>query len=101
MNIFITTSKTIAASSFIIGTILFALQLFFRHSYMLVYPRIIFIIVAVILNTIALLGLLIYLVAKPIEKHEIIKTCGMVLLNIPIAIAYFIILIHIEFPSEF
>ncbi|MBP0903663.1 hypothetical protein ACFSKN_03670 [Mariniflexile gromovii] len=101
MNIFITASKTIAASSFIIGTILFALQLFFRHSYMLVYPGIIFIIVAVILNTIALLGLLFYLVAKPKEKLEIIKTCGMVLLNIPIAIAYFIILIHIEFPSEF
>ncbi|WP_308990878.1 hypothetical protein QLS71_012395 [Mariniflexile litorale] len=101
MNIFIITSKTLAASSFIIGTILFTLQISFRHSHALVYPGIIFIIVAVILNTMSLLGLLIYLFVNPKEKHEIIKACGMVLLNIPIAILYFFIIINIEFPTEF
>ncbi|CAH8292778.1 hypothetical protein EV196_10382 [Mariniflexile fucanivorans] len=101
MNNFITTTKAIAAISFIFGTILFALQISFRHSHMFIYPGFIFVIVAIILNTISFLGLLFYLLGNPKEKLEIIKACGIVLLNIPIAILYFIIIINIDFSTQF
>lgn len=94
MNNLITTSKTIAVLSFVIGTILFALQLYFKHSDKIIYSGIVFIIIAIIVNTISLLALIYNLLGKSNQKTEILKTCGIMLLNIPITILYFYILIE-------
>ena len=93
MKHFITTSKTIAVLSFVIGTILFTLQLYRFNSNNLIQIGIIFIISAVIINTISLLVLLFGLLGNT-DKWEILKTIGIVLANIPIAIIYFYLLIN-------
>ncbi len=87
-------SKTIAIISFVIGTILFVLQLYFKESIALIYPGIIFILIAIIINFISLIALMFSLLGSSIEKLELLKTCGIVLLNIPIATLYFYILIE-------
>lgn len=89
----ITTSKSITIISFIIGTILFALQLYFSKSGALIFPGIIFILIATIINSISLIVLIFSLSGNNNHKLELLKTCGIVLLNIPIAILYFYILI--------
>ncbi len=93
MKHFIITSKTIAILSFAIGTILFILQLYRFNSGNLIHTGIIFIMSAVIINTISLLVLLFGLLGNT-DKLEILKTIGIVLANIPIAIIYFYLLIN-------
>tara|TARA_R110000868_G_scaffold110649_19_gene299533 strand:+ start:3043 stop:3348 length:306 start_codon:yes stop_codon:yes gene_type:complete len=100
MNNLITTCKTIAFLSFIIGTILFAFQLYFKESDAFIFPGIIFISFAIIINTISLLILIIIQLSNSEYRLELLKTCGIILLNIPIAILYFYILISIEFPEK-
>lgn len=94
MKNLITTSKSIAFISFIIGTILFALQMYNTTSFAFVYPGILFIIIAFILNTITFLALGFSMLGSSTDKTEILKTIGIVLLNIPIAFIYFYILIE-------
>ena len=94
MNNLINTSKTIAFLSFLIGSILFAVQLCFIMPIGFIYLGIIFIIVASIVNTISLLALIFSILGYTNQRKELIKTCGIVLLNIPIAILYFYILIE-------
>jgi hypothetical protein len=94
MNNLINISKAIAIISFIIGTILFVLQLYNSDTSSLIYPGILFIIIALIINFISIIGLVYYLLGDTNEKSELLKTIGMVLLNLPIAILYFYILIH-------
>lgn len=93
MNNLITTSKSIAFLSFIIGTILFVLQLY-NEALGLIYFGFIFIIIAVIINTISLLILIFSILGYTEQKLELLKTIGIVLLNIPIAFLYFYILIE-------
>ena len=94
MNNLINTSKAIAIISFIIGTILFAIQLSFNTPIIFIYLGVIFIIVAIVVNTISLLALIFSLLGYTNQRLELIKTCGIVLLNIPIAVLYFYILIE-------
>ena len=54
MKTLITTSKTIAFLSFIIGTTLFATQLYLKESLAIVYLGVIFIIIATIINSISI-----------------------------------------------
>ena len=93
MNSLINTSKAIAILSFLIGTILFATQLYFITSYRLIYFGIIFIMVTAIINTISILTLIFSMLGYTSQRLELLKTCGIVLVNIPIAILYFYILI--------
>ncbi len=97
MDNLINTSKIIALLSFVIGTILFALQLYFKQSDAFISPGLIFVIIALIINSISLLALTFSLLGSTKRKIEILQTCGIVLLNIPIAILYFYILILTEF----
>lgn len=94
MKDLITTSKSIASISFVIGTVLFALQLYNTTSFAFVYPGILFIIIAFVINTICFLALGFSLFNAKIKRTVILKTIGMVVLNIPIAILYFYILIE-------
>lgn len=94
MNSLINTGKTIAFLSFVIGTILFAFQLYFQGSLRLVHIGLVFIVVAVIINTVSLIALIFVLLGNTDNKLDILKTCGLILLNMPIAILYFYILIE-------
>ncbi len=94
MKNLIITSKAIAIISFTIGTILFALQLYNATSRVLVYPGILFITIAFIVNTITCIALVFTMFMGNTNKTEIVKTIGIVLLNIPITIMYFYILIE-------
>ena len=86
------TSKAIAILSFVIGTILFALYQFFTGWEALLYTGIIFVICAIILNSISLFTMLLLMIFHPKERLLIIQTCGIILLNIPVVILYFYIL---------
>ena len=97
MNKLINTSKVIAVLSFVFGTILFALQLYFNKTEMFLFPGLVFVIVAFIVNTLSLLALIISLLGNTNQKFELLKTCGIVLINIPIVILYFYLLIQITF----
>ncbi|MFS4482111.1 hypothetical protein ACKGJY_03780 [Hyunsoonleella sp. 2307UL5-6] len=92
MKNIITTSKAIAAVSFIIGTILFALQMY-TLSNTLIRPGVAFIAIATIVNILSLLALIFLLLNTKTHKIIIFKTIGIVLLNIPVALLYFRILI--------
>ena len=94
MNNLITTSKAIAFLSFIIGTILFVFQLYFQGSFKLIHIGVVFIVVVVILNTISLIVLIFTLFGNTDYKLEILKTCALILLNMPIAILYFYTLLR-------
>ena len=94
MNNLINTSKAIAFLSFVIGTILFALKLSIITSLSFIYFGMIFIIVATIVNTISLIALIFLICGYTDQRLELIKTCGIILLNIPIALLYFYILIE-------
>ncbi|MGC1204638.1 MAG: hypothetical protein WA839_07110 [Flavobacteriaceae bacterium] len=94
MNNLITTSKAIAFLSFIIGTILFVFQLYFQGAFRIIYVGLVFIVVAVIINIISLIALIFTLLGNTDCKLEILKACGLILLNIPIAILYFYTLLR-------
>jgi hypothetical protein len=94
MKNLINTSKSIAIISFTIGSILFSLQLYLRESTILIYTGIIFILLAIIINSIALIALIFSLLGRTNQKLDLLKTCGIVLLNIPIGALYFYILIE-------
>lgn len=95
MSNLITTSKVIAFLSFVIGTILFVLQLYFTSLVKLTTIGIVFVITAVVINSILLIGLifrllfgLIFSTINHNNKLNLLKSIGLVLLNIPIAIIY-------------
>jgi len=93
MNNLITASKCIALLSFIIGTTLFTLQLY-NDELDLIYMGLIFMSIAIIVNTISLFILIFSVLKSNKQKSELLITIGIVLLNIPIAILYFYILIE-------
>lgn len=99
MTNLITTSKAIALLSFVIGTILFAIQLYFSDV-QFIYVGFVFVLVSIIANTISLITLIFTILGDSKNKLELAKTCGIILLNIPIAILYFYIIISIEFAIK-
>ncbi len=94
MTKLITTSKAIAFLSFIMGTLLFVFQLYFQGVFRIIHFGLIFIVVAVIINAISLIALIFTLLGNTDCRLEILKTCGLILLNIPIAILYFYTLLR-------
>jgi hypothetical protein len=95
-----TVGKIIAVISFMFGTILFSLFLYLGESYIPIMLGVKFVIVALFINTIFFFGNLILSVTNIENRIEFLKTCGIILLNIPVAILYFYIIISIEFPPK-
>lgn len=93
MTNLIKTSKAIAVVSFIWGTSLFLLQLYTNNPYRLPYFGLIFIILAAIINTVLVIVLSYKMLNHPDRQIQILKTIGFILLNIPIAALYFLIII--------
>lgn len=86
-------SKIVSLISFIIGTILFSLYLYFGESDTLINIGIKFVIVAIAINIILLFSNLLLSAVYAENRFGHIKTCGIILLNIPIAIFYLRILL--------
>ena len=93
MKNLILTGKITAGLSFIIGTILLALYLYFNHTNLIMKIGILYIIIAFCVNIILLVVLLIFFCIQTQFRLEILKTCGLMLLNLPIAFGYFILVI--------
>lgn len=97
MNNLIITSKSLAIISLIVGTVLFSLQLYLGKETSLISIGFIFVVIAVIINSISLLIMVFYLLGNSKQKIEVFKTIGIILLNIPIAVLYFYIIISTQF----
>jgi len=91
--------KIIALLSFIIGTITFSLYLYFDNSNTIGSFGFYFIIIALIINMLLLVVNIIAIIIDNEHREELIKTCGIMLINIPIAILYFYIVISITLSS--
>ena len=83
-----------AALSFAIGTILFALQLYFKDWNDLAYLGLLFILLAIVVNGFFVVTLIISTALYPKHWLLYIKTIGLLLLNFPIAFSYFYILLE-------
>ena len=86
---------TITVFSFAIGTILLAFFLYFGESNILLEFGFVFIIVAFVINTIILTVLFGSAMLNPKHRLETLKTCGIMLLNIPLVIFYIYLIIVI------
>lgn len=94
-------SRAIALLSFVFGTILLSLFLYFGESIVPITIGVKFVVAAILVNSIFFLANIILAIANIENRIELLKTCGILLLNIPIAILYFYIVISIEFSPKF
>jgi hypothetical protein len=82
--------------SFILGTILLILYIYLARADDLISVGIIYLITTFIINSILLIILLVAATINSNLRIELIKTCGIMLLNIPIAYGYFWIVISLN-----
>jgi hypothetical protein len=94
-------SKIVALFSFVIGTILFSLYIYFGESLVTLEVGFKFVIAAIFINLFFFFANLILAMFSYQNRIVFLKTCGIILLNIPIAIFYLYIILSIEFPSDF
>ena len=87
--------------SFLIGTILFIVFTFLVKSLMLLQTGIIYILVSFIMNLFILIHLLYQAYVHPQHRLQLLQTCGLMLLNLPIAISYFSFMINFNFNARF
>ncbi|WP_166967601.1 hypothetical protein [Yeosuana marina] len=93
--------KTIALLSFLIGTALLSIYLYFGNPNTIKTVGLYFVITAFIINSLLFFINLIGIIIDNKNRVELIKTCGIMLLNIPIAILYLYMIISIIFSPKF
>ena len=93
--------KLSALLSFLIGTILFGVFTFFIQSILMFKIGVIYILISLIVNTFIFIHLLYQAYFNPKYRLELIKTCGIMLLNIPITIGYLYLIVIIDFNPIF
>lgn len=93
-----TTGKIAALVSFVVGTIFLALYIYYGESVVSIYLAFIFIIAAIIANTVLLTVIVGAIILNKINRLEALKTVTVMLINIPIAILYFYMII--TFPGH-
>ena len=95
-------STQVAVYSFLIGTVLFLLS-FPLHRHELIYSiGLLFVYLATFINLMVLIWLLYYLIVNKYERQQIVIEILILLTNIPIALAYFLIIVEgIESNSPF
>ncbi len=92
--------KQCALLSFIIGTFLFMI-FFLEQSMLLLKIGIIYIIVSFFINTFVIIHLIYLAIFNPKERMNLVLTCGILLLNIPIVIGYIYLLSISLFPTKY
>ena len=93
-----TTGKIIALASFIIGTIFLAFYLYYGEAVVSIYIAFIFIVAAIIANTVLLSVIIGAAILNRTNRIEALKTIIIMLLNIPIAMLYFYMMV--TFPGH-
>lgn len=94
--------KLIAFLSFTLGTILLSLFLYFDKSNDIGKIGFYFTLSALIINSLLFTINLIAILINKKYRIELLKTCGIMLLNIPIALLYLYIIIYtFELNSKF
>ena len=84
--------------SLIIGTALFLLYIFSQNTEIIILGFV-YLCIATVLNLMLFLSLLIMVLSDAKSRIENLKSMGLLIINIPIAILYFFILI--EYPQIF
>jgi len=92
------TGKITAIISFVIGTCLFAFYLYFDEQFIDVFLAFFFVVGALIFNTILVIIIFGQALLNRVDRFEALRTVGLMLLNIPISILYFYLLIN--FPDH-
>ena len=85
-------SKIVSIVSFILGTLLFGAY-FINDSYQIVSFGLIYVVVTAIINFIFFLALVVTAIAKKEHRNYHIRTAGFIMINIPIAFVYFLIVL--------
>lgn len=88
------TAITVAALFFVIGTIFLILQLCFKDRFEITIFGYYYVCFSIIVNIAALGSLLVVLMLKD-NKIKTLKSMGVLLINIPIAYLYFLIVIKL------
>ena len=92
-----TVGQVVALLSFVIGTTFLSLHLYFPNVTEILMSAMVFIVIAIVVNIIIFIALLITIATKGSNRFAHLKVCGLMLLNIPIAILYMYIVV--TFPS--
>ena len=90
----INTGKLIAIISFVLGTCLLVLHLLIPKEQPIIIIGLYYVGYAAAINAFSFLILVITAFTYWKNRIEVFKTCGLLLLNIPIAVLYFFIVIN-------
>ncbi|MBW1294931.1 hypothetical protein [Aquimarina litoralis] len=90
----------IATLSFLLGTIILLMHMIIPWDQILIIG-LLYVVIAIVLNGITLIGLLANSIINYHCSKENLTTIGIFLLNIPIAIGYFLIVANNPFPNTF
>lgn len=90
----IQTARWTALISFSFGTLLFLTQLAFSESVNLLVLGLLYVIIATFINLIFAIALFVEMFLRPMMAEELMFTLGILLLNIPIAMLYLVILFN-------
>ena len=97
MKTLINSAKVTALFSFVLGTILLALHLYLKQPKLLIIGFY-FTLIAIFINSIVLLIILILAIINIRYRYELLKTSGILLLNIPIVVFYIYIVLELTSP---
>lgn len=92
------TGFIIAILSFVLGTTILSLYLYIGAEYLSISLGLAFVIIAIIVNTVVFVAILGSAILNKTFDHDTLKTCGLMLLNIPIALLYFYMVV--TFPIQ-
>lgn len=92
------TGQVVALLSFVIGTLFLAFYLYFGENYIPLGLALAFIIIAFIVNSVLLVAIIGTTLFRKTHKKEALITCVLMVLNIPIAILYFYMIV--TFPYQ-
>ncbi len=87
-------SRMTALISFIIGTLLFLIQLLFLNSVELWIVGFVYVGIATLINIIFVVALFMEMFLRPYIAEELMISLAIMLLNIPVVVLYILILIN-------
>lgn len=90
----IQTSRWTALISFVLGTVILLIHQALPSYYETLMIGLFYVAIATFINLIFALVLFAEMILKPLMAEELMITLGIMLLNIPIAFLYFIIVVH-------
>ena len=87
--------KLTTLTSFILGTILLILFVLFKTNYNIVEIGIYYVVIAFIVNIFVFVGILISGLYFWNHRLQLFATCGLLLVNLPIAFGYFLLTLYL------